>query len=81
MENINGLPLGNHHEDLPDIVAIIELGKPALPRSLAEAGEGAQDHIFFIGSTPRRTGKLPASALDGAEKMFAVCRLSSLFLE
>jgi hypothetical protein len=59
-----GLSIGDEHEQLPQIVAVIELGKTAIFGGAAETFEGAQGDIFLISSTPRHASQLEASATD-----------------
>jgi hypothetical protein len=66
---IAGLAVGEQHEQLPEIVAVVELRKAALLRGPAEAVEGTQGDIFLVGGAAgarRPTWRVPAPPACGS---------------
>src|SRR5436305_706657 len=60
LDEVNGLAQGDDHEDTPEIVAVLQKRKFALLNSLAKTVEGAQRHIFLVGSPARRMAQAPS---------------------
>ena len=55
---IAGFSLGNADNQMPQIVAIAQIGKLIVPGALAEALKGAEDDIFLVGHPSRGTAEL-----------------------
>jgi hypothetical protein len=57
---IAGLAVGQQHEQLPEVVAVVQLRKAALRGGAAEAVEGTQGDIFLVGGAAGQAGQLAA---------------------
>ena len=63
---VNGLASGNQDEQVPEVVAVLELGKLALFGAAVETVEGAQRHVFLVRRSARRMLQLFACQTDEA---------------
>src|SRR5207249_1085917 len=68
------LPAGNHHEQLPQILPILEARKAALLGATDETVEGAEGNVLLVGGGTRQTAEL----LSGQGHQAAVVALPQL---
>src|SRR5262249_58989486 len=54
LDQVPGLAVGDHYEELPEIIAVVKARKASLFGRPAEAVECAQGHIFLVSRPPRR---------------------------
>ena len=52
LDEVDGLPLGDDQQQLPEVVAVGEARESAVGRPTAEAVEGAQGDILLVGRDP-----------------------------
>ena len=61
---VEGLAHGDHHQQPPQVVAVGELGKPALLGAAAKAVEGTEGDVFLVGEALRRAVELLPGQVD-----------------
>src|SRR5262249_42971592 len=49
---VDGLAAGDHHQDLPQVVAVAQPREPTLLGAAAEAVKGAQRDVLLVGHAP-----------------------------
>ena len=59
-QEMGSFPGGQHHQDLPQAVAVVELGEAPRFYALAKAGERAEGYVLFV-PRPRRDWTQPAA--------------------
>jgi hypothetical protein len=63
------LAVGDDHQELPEVMTVVELGKAALFGGAAETVKSAQGHVFLIGGPARYAGQFVAGAGEQAPKI------------
>jgi hypothetical protein len=66
LQKIVRLALGDHQQDLPKVVAIVELRESAALDAAKEAVEGAEGDILLIGGAPWHRPQFAARQADEA---------------
>jgi hypothetical protein len=83
LDEVDGLARRQHHQHLPQVVAVVQAREAALRGGAAEAGEGAQRNVLFVGHAARRrggsNGRISAQSSTGSNG-FAIA-LSSVCIE
>src|SRR5262249_23224005 len=60
-DQVRCLASGQQHEELPEVVAVVQAREAADLDTAAETVEGAEGDIFLVGGTPRHGAKTTAS--------------------
>ena len=75
LAQVQRLAGGQHQQELPQVVAVVQAGEAALFGRPAEAVEGAQGHVLLVGRLPRRCRELGAGQADEAGEVALPQRL------
>src|SRR5207248_2055385 len=66
LAQVNGLARRYHDEELPEVVAVGQLGEAVAAGAAAEAVEGAEGHVLLVGDAPLAAAQLGPGEADEA---------------